>query len=540
VSATETTLELFAERDGKKHRITAKLGGSVLFVDTLNLASATARKRFINAVAGKFGALDPDALEAQLVAVAATGPADPPVPRAELQEIDVRRVVRPELFHATDLSGVTVPVVLDRGDKLLPRWRTHLRWADGRREATDAPDRLALPDGSVLYVAPDPGEPDGTNPPAWSADSRRGWLAGEPAPEPAGVFRDVCERFAHFLDFPPEAAPGTTATLALWTVFTYVYPAWDAAPYLFVGGPMGSGKSRVLDVLQRLAFRPVSSSNLTAPTLFRTLHAGGGTMLFDEAERLRQSTPEQQELLSVFLCGYRRGGCATRLEAVGDTFRPVRFDVFGPKALACIAGLPPTLASRCIPVTMFRSAGESEKPKRRLDADPGAWQSVRDALHALALEHGPAWVDVASRAGVVPPGIGGRNYELWQPLLALAWWFEGRGCDRLLGLMQGHAGGSVAGARDDAIPEADEVLLELLTRAVVEHAPATSAELLASARLRDEVTFKNWQPKTVTTRLKSYGIAAPAKSNGERRYREVTPAQLREIQRRYGVELGIA
>ena len=29
------------------------------------------------------------------------------------------------------------------------------------------------------------------------------------------------------------------------------------------------------------------------------------------------------------------------------------FDVYGPKALACIAGLPPALASRCIPVTMF-------------------------------------------------------------------------------------------------------------------------------------------------------------------------------------------
>jgi hypothetical protein len=540
VNATETNLEVLAERDGRKHKVTVVVDGNAMFVDVFNLSSAAARKKFANAVCVKFEALDRDDLESRLVSLAATDRAEPQTPPAELQEVDVRRVVRPELFHTPSVSGITVPVVLDAGGKLVSRWRTYLRWADGRREAVDAPDRLVLPDGSVLYVAPNPGEPDRTNPPAWSAESRREWLEGAPAPELGTVFRNVCERFAHYLDFPADAAPGTTATLALWTVLTYAYPAWDALPYLFVGGPLASGKSRVLDVLQRLTFRPLSSSSLTAPTLFRTLHAAGGTMLYDEAERLRQSTPEQQELQSVFLCGYRRGGCATRLEPVGDSFRPVRFDVFGPKALACIAGLPPTLASRCIPVTMFRSAADSEKPKRRIDADALTWQSVRDDLHVLALEHGPEWMELASRTGVVPPGIGGRNYELWQPLLALAWWFQERGCDRLLGLVQAHAGASVASAKDDAIPEADEVLLELLTERVLAHEPPTSGELLAAARQRDEATFKTWQPKTVTTRLKTYGIAVPAKTNGERRYRDVTPARLREIQQRYGVDLGIA
>ncbi|MBP3955035.1 hypothetical protein J8F10_07035 [Gemmata sp. G18] len=405
----------------------------------------------------------------------------------------------------------------------------------------DPPDRLVLPDDSVLHLAPDPGAPPGTDPPAWSADARRDWLAGEPPLEPARVFGNVCERFAHYLDFAPEAAPGATATLALWTVFTYLFPAWDAVPYLYVGGPMGSGKSRVLEVLQRLAFRPFSSSNVSAPTVFRTLHASGGVMLFDEAERLKQSTPEQQEIQSVFLAGYKRGGCATRLEPLPEGgFRPVQFVVYGPKALACIAGLPPTLASRCVPITMFRSAGDSPKPKRRIDEDPGAWQAVRDDLHALALEHGPEWVELPSRTKVVPPGIGGRNYELWQPLLGLAWWLQRRGCEGLLELMQAHAVASVAGAKDDSVPEADEVLLELLAEAVRAHNPPTTRSLLDSAKLRDEATFKLWHPKTVGARLKNYGIPVPPKTNGERRYRDVTPGQLLQIQQRYGVELGLA
>jgi hypothetical protein len=60
---------------------------------------------------------------------------------------------------------------------------------------------------------------------------------------------------------------------------------------------------------------------MTGPALFRTHHAAGGALLYDEAERLRQSTPDQQELQSMLLAGYKRGGCATRLEPVGDSFR---------------------------------------------------------------------------------------------------------------------------------------------------------------------------------------------------------------------------
>ncbi len=72
--------------------------------------------------------------------------------------------------------------------------------------------------------------------------------------------------------------------------------------------------------------------------------------------------------------------------------------MYGPKALACIAGLPPALASRCIPVMMFRAGPDFPKPKRRIDADPQVWQGLRDDLHALALEHGATWLALSQRA----------------------------------------------------------------------------------------------------------------------------------------------
>src|SRR5262249_26297222 len=149
-----------------------------------------------------------------------------------------------------------------------------------------------------------------------------------------------------------------------------------------------------------------------------------------------------------------------------DSFRMLSFDVYGPKVLACIAGLPPVLASRCIPIMMFRAGENSPKPKRRIDEDPAEWQSLCDDLHALALEHGPTWIELAQDCDVCPAGINARNLELWQPLLVLARWIEDRGATGLLPLMQKVALDSVRSSVDDQIPDVDETLLELLADAI--------------------------------------------------------------------------
>src|SRR5262249_26264681 len=250
--------------------------------------------------------------------------------------------------------------------------------------------------------------------------SRQDWRAGKATVDPMRVFRRLCEQIVYFLDFPEDSVKGTTATLALWSMLTYCFQAWDAVPYLNISGPLHSGKTRVLEILGEVVHRPFNSSNLTCPSLFRTLHERGGTLLYDEAEGLRSSTPEAGELLSMLLAGYKRGGQATRLEAVGDSYHTVSFDVFGPKVVACIAALPQTLVSRTIQITMFRSGPDSDKPKRRITEDEATWQELRDDLHVLAVENGPVWRALVRRKDVCPEAINGRNFELWQPILAMA------------------------------------------------------------------------------------------------------------------------
>jgi hypothetical protein len=273
--------------------------------------------------------------------------------------------------------------------------------------------------------------------------------------------------------------------------------------------------------------------------LFRSLHANGGVLLLDEAERLKnKQDPGTVDVVSMLLAGYKRGGAATRMELIGDgEFKTVSFDVFGPKALACISGLPPALASRAIPVMMFRSCPTSEKPRRRIDETPNDWQKVRDNLHAVALEYGGIWLDLARRDTVCPE-MSGRDYELWQPILAIASWIEAHGAKGLLGLMQDHALASIDAAAEEGTVNADEVLLQVLAGEVLAGQAPTAAELLQEASKVDSVVFRNWTARGVSEHLKRYGVVT-SKSHGHKLYSGVTLEQVQGIQAFYSINLGL-
>jgi hypothetical protein len=521
-------------------QLSAMLDGRLLYADKLDIGRASARERFAKAVIGKCDGVNKSDLEAELLKVAKESAPTMAEPTGCLPEVDVSAMVRPELFHTAQVSGMLIPSVTVSGGQPIARWWLYLRWQNGRRERRELAPALELPEGRQLWFRSQPAAPVLTDRPAWTNQARNDWLDGALGPDPVNVFKRLCERFAHFLDFTPESAAGDTAMLSLWAMLTYCYPCWSAVPYLSIGGTMGSGKSRVFEVLSRLVFRPLASANMTAAALFRTLHEAGGVLLLDEAERLRDQTPDAGDIRSILLSGYKVGTPAKRLEASGDgKFRTLTFDVFGPKAIAGIAALPEALASRCIRLVMFRAGQDSPKPRRRIDEQPEVWTGLRDDLHVLALENGPAWMELAGRENVCP-AMSGRDFELWQPILGLAAWLDENGADGLLRIMQEHAARSIDLNRDDAVPDADEVLLRLLADAVMAgiNAALTREELLRRAVERDPSVFSKWSGRGVSNTLKRYGIAT-TKSNGQRTYRDVTPAQLVRVQTSYGVDLGL-
>ncbi len=517
--------------------IAVKLDGETVHADKLDIHRASSRERLAKAIAEACPDLAVADVQAELLRIAAdVGKPD----RVTGDEVDVSRIVRPELFHRADVSGISIPVVGMTETGPVGRWAVYLRWADGKRERRDLLQSIDLPDGGRLWLNPQPAPPGLTQAAGWSAESRRAWLKGEPCPGPAEVFKSLCAVTAYYLDFTPDTAAGTAALLALWSILSYCYPPWPAVPYLSIGGPLGSGKSRVFEVLARLVFRPMPSANVTAPTLFRTLHETGGVLLLDEAERLRDGTPDAGEIRSILLSGYKAGCPARRLEPCGDgRFKTQVFDVFGPKAIAGIASLPPPLASRCIRLVMFRAAPDSPKPRRSIDEDPDRWQRLRDDLHMMALEHGPTWLELANRRDVCP-SMSGRDFELSQPILAIAGWLEERGAVGLLSMMQAYAQQTIDLNREDQVPDVDELLLRLLADSVMGgfNDGLTPAELLRRANEREPSVFGKWSTRGIATTLRRYGIQA-RQSHGTRTYRDVSPFHLVEIERRYGLDLGL-
>lgn len=520
--------------------LTARLDDDVLALDKLDVLSASARERFARGLCKDRPGIDRAEVDVQLLGIAREVQArrrEESKKAESLAELDVTRIVRPERFITPEVSALAVAVPTLRDGRPAGRWMLYLAWSDGKRDAMELPDSLPLPGARRLWVHPEPGEPGVRAAPAWTETARKAWLAGAETPDPADVFQRLCKCIAYFIDFPQAQGPATAATLALWVVLTYCYPAWSAVPYLYLGGPVGSGKTRVFEVLSRLVFRPLQSSNMTGAALFRTLHGKGGTLLYDEAERLKQRTPDVGEINSMLLAGYKQGGRATRLEPVNDTFRTVEFDVFGPKALACVRGLPGALSSRCIPVMMFRAAKDSPKPRRRIDSYGPRWEVLRNDLHALALDCGVEFLDLARRTDVCP-AMSGRSFELWQPLLALASWIESRGADGLLALMRDYAAGAITSGQDEQTPDCDETLLRALADLIGFGQSPTAKDVLAKARDEDARMFDQWSAKGVANALRRYGIET-RKTHGRRAYGHVTRTDLGRIQTTYNMDLGL-
>jgi hypothetical protein len=541
-------LHLHAEPAGKGTAATVTVrrgdaGGEVVTCERLDLAKGKERQRFISDLRDRLGEdafhlLDAEAVERDLSAMAADLAAPPKAaPPAEVVELGDGRVVRPERFILPDVSGLAVPRRIVKGGEPVSEWLLLLRWADGRREAMPLPEVLTA-DSDRIFISPRPPEPPPSMLPGWSAASREAWLAGASPMSPDELCRLLSEGFAKYLDLQSETAPGTVAMLTAWAMLSYVFPVFDAVPYIAVGGPAGSGKSRVFELLGQVVLRPLNTSNVSNPALFRSLHAFGGVALLDEAERLRESrSPEVQELLSSLLAGYKRGGCATRCEAAGDgQFVMRHFNVFGPKALACINELPPTLATRCLSVPMFRSPPGSPKPKLRVEADAQRWQVLRDALHILAMEHGSEWLALPTRQDVVPE-MSGRNFELWQPLLSIAAWLEDNGVRGMLDTLRRHALLLIESSREAATPPIDEALLQALARAVGSGIAPTVGELLATVSEADPSLFRYMSPHTAAARLRRYGLKSRP-SNGRHLW-DPPAAVLLRVQESYGIDLGL-
>lgn len=379
-------------------------------------------------------------------------------------------LLSPALGFNQNIGLVTVSI-LERTEDMRLRHQPYLVTSDRKLHRLADAQILTLNDKEVaLRVIPEATE----FLMRWRIGDIQRFLQGETV-NPREVFEAVHGVFTRHIDFKSNVE---SAILTLWTIGTYFYTMFPAYPYVALNGPKNSGKSTVLRVLQPLAFNMISTSDPTGASMFRLINNNGCTVGIDEAERYHNPKDAgMQQIRQLLNSGYKQGMPAIRL--IGEDMKPQAFDVYSPKILAAIAGLEDVLASRCIAIPMRRT-------DRKMPLIPPEYNGteIRHQLYSLALGFHEQIRDLYYNHPELHK-LHNRSGELWQPLVALAAFFEQNGVTGLL-----HAIGEAAEfdqqfSEGKSLSEREETLLQALE--VLTRKSTGNYEWVKAAELRQMV-----------------------------------------------------
>lgn len=300
-------------------------------------------------------------------------------------------------------------------------------------------------------------------------DGRQGHAISFPEPEPwpepvngAALVDAISTEIRKYVVMAEHSAD----TCALWVVHTYLLNVFHITPRLGIRSPMKRcGKTTLLDVLERLVWRPLLSGSITAAAMFRMIEAYCPSLLIDEADKFVRENPELRQLLNL---GHRHNGKVTR--AVGEDFEPRQFAAYAAVAIAAIGGFPDELTDRSVVIDLKRRLASEKVGSLRFDR-LGHLNVLARKIARWAKDHAQALTAVDP---AMPAGIHSREADNWMPLLAIADEAGGDWPDRA----RKAAEAAHAAAGDDA-----ESRLELLLGDIRGIVTAKATDRLSSADL---------------------------------------------------------
>jgi hypothetical protein len=317
-----------------------------------------------------------------------------------------------------------------------------------------------------------------------------------PVTDGAELLDAVHAALTKFVIFPSKAAAvGAT----LWTAATHGLPAWQHATRLVLRSPQKRcGKSRLLDVAERLCFNPLMSTNASVAAIYRCLgddYFQSLTLLIDEGDALfgtRTKAEQNEDLRSLIDAGWQRG--RTVLRCVGPNQEPTEFDTFSMCALAAIKGLPDTITDRAVVIGLKRRSRDETVARFRIRRDTAPLLELRARLTAWVRE-GERLTRLGDAEPAMPDGIEDRAQDAWEPLIAIAdeagghWPETARtACAELCA--------QVDGVDDDDIRLLTDIegVFAGLTRTLQKYSPNAEVEFLQSVQLVRELKERDESP----------------------------------------------
>lgn len=147
-----------------------------------------------------------------------------------------------------------------------------------------------------------------------------------------GSTHELLEKIRGFIHKYVDVSPFFEEIGAYYAMFSWIYDRFNELAYLRALGDYGSGKSRLLQVIGSVCYKPmfVGGATTTSP-VFRIIDSFQGTLILDEADyRFSDTTAD---IIKILNSGYQKGIPVLRSEGQG-TFEVKSYDVFCPKIIA--------------------------------------------------------------------------------------------------------------------------------------------------------------------------------------------------------------
>jgi hypothetical protein len=168
-----------------------------------------------------------------------------------------------------------------------------------------------------------------------------------------------------------------------YVLFSWIHDDFNELPYLRGLGDYGTGKSRFLQVVGSICYRPIFASGATTVSpIFRMLNDFGGTLVLDEADFMMSDTTA--EIIKILNSGFMKNMPVLRSESNNKkSFDPKAFSVFSPKIIATRQLYKDTaLESRMITEDMNLNSPREDIPYNIPDA---FWEEALEIRNKLLM-----------------------------------------------------------------------------------------------------------------------------------------------------------
>lgn len=418
--------------------------------------------------------------------------------------------------------GLAIPI--DDGGKI----KTTLCCVNDKREHFDALDPVETAKRSFYLKNPDIIQGSELR---WDLEKIRGYLDGSVQYE-EGILGDIEKELRKYLELKEDDRE--YAFVALWIIGTYLQPVWNTYPYMSISGRKDTGKTKLLEFLEKLAFCPRLSSSISTASLYRLIQCLRPTLLVDENERY--STGERKgEIQNIVNSGYKKGAFVYRS---GKTEKgqivQEKFETFSPKAFVTYTGLTRVTEDRALDIVMRKSTRSEIADTEIAAVDVKTWTTIRNKLYVFALSK---WKEIASIYRNMPttPRIKGRRRELWKPLLTLAKFFG----DKTFNKMRDFAvEKTIEHSEADAVEMVEASVLRALLEIVTKDAfynVSTIYEKVEEIEGESSWITPTWVGKTLS---RTFGFKKRRRGPGKGRPREryIELKKIEEIAQEFGIK----